>query len=94
MEWQPGPAYLLLDEITSSLDVESVAAIVAHLHALRGQGVGMLLITHSLAFARTSADHVVFLDRGRVIEAGGRSVLDAPEHARVRQFLQLLEATR
>jgi ABC-type polar amino acid transport system ATPase subunit len=88
------PSYILLDEVTSSLDVESVAAIVNHLHALRGLGIGIFLITHSLAFARRSADHVVFLDRGRVLESGGTSILDAPEHPRVRQFLQLLEATR
>jgi ABC-type histidine transport system ATPase subunit len=40
------------------------------------------------------ADGVVFLDDGRVLEAGDTSVLEAPAHPRLRQFLQLLEITR
>jgi ABC-type polar amino acid transport system ATPase subunit len=88
------PSYILLDEVTSSLDVESVAAIVDHLQILRGAGIGIFLITHSLAFARRSADRIVFVDEGRVLESGDAAVLEHPEHARVRHFLTLLETAR
>ncbi|MDP9191218.1 MAG: ATP-binding cassette domain-containing protein [Acidobacteriota bacterium] len=88
------PSYILLDEVTSSLDVESIAAIVNHLRTMRTSGMGVFLITHSLSFARSSADHVLFLDQGRVLEAGGARILDAPEHPRLKQFVQLLETVR
>jgi L-cystine transport system ATP-binding protein len=88
------PAHLLLDEVTSSLDVESIAAIVDHLQVLREEGLGIFVITHSLAFARRSADQVLFLDEGRVIASGDGRMLEASEHPRVRRFIQLLETTR
>jgi polar amino acid transport system ATP-binding protein len=83
------PRYILLDEITSSLDVEQIAVILNHLLALRGRGIGILLVTHLIGFARRAADHVVFLDRGAVLEADGPALLDSPRHERVRQFLSV-----
>ena len=46
------PKYILLDEITSALDVEHIHAIFKHLLELRSRGIGMLLITHLLGLAR------------------------------------------
>jgi ABC-type polar amino acid transport system ATPase subunit len=88
------PHYLLLDEVTSSLDIESVAAIVRHLAVLKQRGMGVLLITHSLGLARGSADRIVFLDDGEALESGGSDILDRPQHARLKAFLDLLEQVR
>jgi ABC-type polar amino acid transport system ATPase subunit len=85
------PRYILLDEITSSLDVEQVALILSEIRTLRDQGVGILLITHLLHFAREAADSVVFLEGGRVVEAGGREVLTSPKEQRVKSFLAMAE---
>ncbi len=85
------PKYILLDEITSSLDVEQVALILSEIRTLRDQGVGILLITHLLHFAREAADSVVFLEGGRVVEAGGREVLTSPKEERVKSFLAMAE---
>jgi ABC-type polar amino acid transport system ATPase subunit len=84
------PRYLLLDEITSSLDVEQVSKILSQLKRLRDEGVGVLLITHLLGFARTAADSVVFLDNGRVVESGGREILTSPANERVRAFISII----
>ncbi len=86
------PSYVLLDEITSALDVEQVSAILGHLQTLRRRGIGILLVTHLLGFARRAADHVLFLEGGEVVEAGGPEVLTAPKHARIRDFLSLIES--
>ena len=86
------PAYILLDEITSSLDVEQVGAILAHLQTLRDRGIGILIITHLLGFARRASDRLIFLDDGVVLEAGGREILDAPRHERVQRFLSMVES--
>lgn len=86
------PQYLLLDEITSSLDVEQVAIILAHLKELAKRGIGILTITHLLHFAREAADNIYFLDGGHVIESGGKEVIDSPQHERVQKFLSVIES--
>lgn len=86
------PKYLLLDEITSSLDVEQVAVILAHLKDLAKQGIGILTITHLLHFAQEAADRIIFMDSGQIIEAGGKEVLSSPKHDRVRKFLSVIES--
>jgi ABC-type polar amino acid transport system ATPase subunit len=88
------PSYILLDEITSALDVEQVNAILRLLKALRENGIGILLVTHLLEFARQTADRVVFLEEGKVLESGGREVLASPISERIRQFLSVIEAAR
>jgi ABC-type polar amino acid transport system ATPase subunit len=88
------PRYLLLDEITSALDVEQTARILSYLQMLKGLETGLLLITHALDFARRAADAVVFLDGGRVVEAGPAARLDAPQTARLAEFLSLVRAAR
>lgn len=84
------PQYLLLDEITSSLDVEQISLILSEINELKKQGLGILLITHLLQFARKTADCVVFLDQGKILEAGDQ-VLFNPQHERVRRFLSSAE---
>jgi polar amino acid transport system ATP-binding protein len=83
------PRLLLLDEVTSALDPELVGEVLALLRDLGGEGMTMLLATHEMAFARDVADEVVFLDGGRVHEAGPpEQVLGAPREERTRQFLR------
>ncbi|HEY3384616.1 MAG TPA: ATP-binding cassette domain-containing protein [Vicinamibacterales bacterium] len=62
------PAVLLLDEATSALDPATEAAINATLDRLAA-GRMVVLVTHRLASAR-SADRIIVLDGGRVIESG------------------------
>ncbi len=82
------PRYVLLDEITSALDLEQSAKILTKLTHLRERGIGVLLITHTLDFARRAADLVVFMDAGRVAEAGGPEILDRPATPRLAAFLE------
>jgi ABC-type polar amino acid transport system ATPase subunit len=84
------PKYLLLDEITSSLDVEYVSALLTHLKALRNSGVGILLITHLIGFAKSSADQILFMDNGRIVERGSPDILSHPSSDRLRTFLSLM----
>lgn len=88
------PRYLLLDEITSALDVEYVAMILESLKRLRDQGVALLLISHLLEFARNSADQIVFLDGGCVVERGAPTILSRPHTARLERFLGLVMHAR
>lgn len=86
------PRYLLLDEITSALDVEHVAKVLEQLTRLKTEGVGILIVTHLLGFARRAADQVLFLDHGKIVECGGPSILGSPKSDRLRRFLSITEA--
>ena len=56
--------------------------------AARDKGVQIVLVTHDIGQARRLADHVVFLDRGAVREAGApQTVLQNPASRRVRDFI-------
>ena len=61
------PRYLLLDEVTSALDPEMTAEVLAILGELARGGTTMLFVTHEIEFARRISDRIVFLDAGRLL---------------------------
>lgn len=83
------PKYILLDEITSALDVEQSARILTKLTHLKERGIGVFLITHHLGFARQAADQIVFMDEGKIAEQGMSDILSHPKTDRLREFLSL-----
>ncbi|MGD8374560.1 MAG: ABC transporter ATP-binding protein [Acidobacteriota bacterium] len=64
---------LILDEATSSLDVESEAEVAAALERLM-EGRTVLLIAHRLSTVRR-AHQILVLERGRITEAGDHETL-------------------
>lgn len=85
------PKYLLLDEITSALDVEQISTILEHLKVLRDEGTCIVLVTHLIGFAKSAADQIVFIKNGKIEESGTSSILTAPRTTDLRKFLSLLE---
>ena len=83
------PEILICDEITSALDVSVQAAVLALLAELRLElGLSMLLITHDLGVVSVSADSVMVLERGTIVEHGSvAGVLDNPQHPYTRRLL-------
>jgi polar amino acid transport system ATP-binding protein/glutamine transport system ATP-binding protein len=61
------PRYLLLDEITSALDPEMTADVLAILADLAVRGTTMVFVTHEIEFARQISRRIVFLDQGRLL---------------------------
>lgn len=60
------PRVLLLDEVTSALDAESEAEVLAALSALAATGTALVFVSHRPTVA-AFADRVVTLDGGRVV---------------------------
>jgi polar amino acid transport system ATP-binding protein len=90
------PDVLLLDEITSALDPELVAEVLAVIRELAANGMTMVIATHEMGFARDVASRVGFLDGGRILEiAPPAEMFSAPREDRTRRFLQrVIEAGR
>ncbi len=66
---------LVLDEATSALDVETEGRVKDAIERLRANRT-TFIIAHRLTTVR-SADLIVFLDQGRVVESGGFAELSA-----------------
>jgi polar amino acid transport system ATP-binding protein len=90
------PKVLLLDEITSALDPELIAEVLAVIRELAAAGMTMLIATHEMTFARDIAVRVCFLDEGVILEEGAPDrIFSDPENDRTRAFLQrIIEAGR
>ena len=82
------PEVMLFDEPTSALDPELVGEVLDVIKDLARTGMTMMLVTHEIGFAREVADHLVFMDRGTIVERGRpRDVLANPQEVRTQAFL-------
>ncbi|MDB5369319.1 MAG: amino acid transporter ATP-binding protein [Roseomonas sp.] len=82
------PRLLLFDEVTSALDPELVSEVLGVMQKLAESGMTMLVVSHEMLFVRDVSHHVVFMDGGRVAQAGTpQEVFGNPESERLRGFL-------
>jgi polar amino acid transport system ATP-binding protein len=82
------PQVMFFDEATSALDPELVKGILALMAELAADGMTMVVVTHEMGFARSTADSVVFMDQGQVVEAGPpQQIFDAAQTERLHRFL-------
>jgi ABC-2 type transport system ATP-binding protein len=69
------PPLLLLDEPTSALDPAGRRVVRVLLEELRRRGQSVLLNSHLLSEVELVCDHVVIVDRGRIVAAGTPAAL-------------------
>ncbi|QRY46989.1 amino acid ABC transporter ATP-binding protein [Mycolicibacterium boenickei] len=82
------PEVMFFDEATSALDPELVKGILELIAELAAEGMTILAVTHEMGFARSTADAVVFMDHGKVVESGAPDqIFEAAETDRLRRFL-------
>ncbi|AQT82425.1 peptide ABC transporter ATP-binding protein [Mycolicibacterium litorale] len=82
------PQVMFFDEATSALDPELVKGILTLIAELAADGMTMVVVTHEMGFARSTADSVVFMDHGTVIESGPpEQIFTAAETDRLQRFL-------
>lgn len=83
------PKYLLLDEVTSALDVEHVHKLGSVLADASEGGTAVVIVTHLLGFARKTSHQYLFLEQGKCIETGKIGDLDKSPQDRVRRFIAI-----
>ncbi|MCB9958434.1 MAG: ABC transporter ATP-binding protein [Rhodospirillaceae bacterium] len=76
------PDFLICDEITSALDQLVAEGILRLLDRVQSDlGLACAFITHDLATVRAIADHVLVMQKGRIVEQGPKAdVLTPPHH--------------
>jgi glutamate transport system ATP-binding protein len=62
------PKVMLFDEPTSALDPEMIKEVLDVMTNLAAEGMTMVVVTHEMGFARASANKVVFMADGQIIE--------------------------
>ena len=91
------PAFLILDESLSGLDLSTQAQDLNLLLDLQSaHSLTYLLISHDLTLVGQIADFVAVMHQGKIVERGSRQqVLGSPQHAHTRKLVgsvQVLEA--
>ena len=83
------PEVILFDEPTSALDPELIGEVLSVIKQLAAEGITMIIVTHEMAFARETADKIIFIDKGRIVEEGSANdFFISPKENRTRQFLE------
>ncbi|MDJ0712321.1 MAG: ABC transporter ATP-binding protein [Woeseiaceae bacterium] len=81
------PDLLIADEPTTALDVTVQAQILDLLEEIR-DNTALLLITHDLGVVAGHCEHMVVLEKGRLVEAGPTtSVFASPRHEHTKALL-------
>lgn len=90
------PRILFADEPTTALDVTVQAQILELLEAYRVEHtMAVVLITHDLRVVATTADRIVVMYAGRIVESGpANEVLGAPRHPYTRGLLKSAPSIR
>ncbi len=84
----PAPEVLLLDEPTSALDRPTGDRLADTLREIcRSRALTVLMVTHDLRLTQRVADHLAYLERGRILEEGDAGLLGDPRTVELRRFL-------
>ena len=69
------PAFGILDEIDSGLDIDALKVVSKGINAMRGEGFGCLMITHYQRLLNyITPDYVHVMMQGKVVKSGGQEL--------------------
>ena len=83
------PPLLLLDEVTTGLDLSVQARILDLILQLQQQlNVSMIVVSHDLGVIKLLADRTLIMKQGRIVESGlTDQVLEDPQHQYTQQLV-------
>ncbi len=82
------PDVMLFDEPTSALDPELTREVLEVMKKLALRGMTMLVVTHEMGFACSVATEILFMEGGKIVEAGAPDdMLTDQKYERTQKFL-------
>lgn len=86
------PPILLLDEITTGLDLSVQANVLDLIKKIQRElGISMIVVSHDLAVIRMLSDRTIVMLNGMVVEQGlTDQILEDPQHPYTQQLVQSL----
>ena len=86
------PSVLLLDEVTTGLDLSVQARVLELIRTIRQAfNISIMLVSHDLAVIRMLADRTIVMLDGRIIEQGlTDQILDDPQAPYTQQLVHSL----
>jgi peptide/nickel transport system ATP-binding protein len=83
------PEMIIADEAVSALDVSIQAQVIALLAKLKRElGIAFIFIAHDLPVVKDFADHVMVMEKGKVVEIGTvRDIFEHPHQPYTRRLL-------
>lgn len=82
------PSTLFFDEPTSALDPRLSRDIAKLIREIAASGIGIVVVTHDMKFARDASDYVAIMHGGTFVEKGRvEQVFEAPQHEITKEFL-------
>lgn len=86
------PPLLLLDEVTTGLDMSVQARVLDLIRVLRQEmSIAMLLVSHDLGVVRMLADRTLVMRDGRIVEQGlTDQVLEDPQHPYTQELVHAM----
>lgn len=86
------PGLLLLDEVTTGLDLSVQAKVLDLIRKIRSRyNISIILVSHDLAVIRMLADRTMVMLDGQVVESGlTDQILEDPQHAYTQQLVHSL----
>ena len=85
------PKILFFDEPTSALDPELTGEILKIIKNLAAEKMTMVIVTHEMNFAKNVSDHVIFMDKGVIVEEGTPENVFNSDNQRMKEFLGKFE---
>lgn len=82
------PDVLLFDEPTAALDPEITSQIVTIIKELSKTGITQIIVTHEVDFAKKIASHLLYLEKGHVVEYGDNSSFIHPKSKAFADYLK------
>ena len=82
------PSTLFFDEPTSALDPRLSRDVAKLIREIAKSGIGIVIVTHDMKFARDASDYVAIMHGGTFVEKGRvEQVFDNPQHEITKEFL-------
>ncbi len=78
---------ITFDEPTAALDPEITNQVVKIINDLSETGITQVVVTHEVDFAKKIASHVLYLEKGHIVEHGTHDAFVNPQTTQFADYL-------